>query len=106
MTPSPNFDYSGRSINNNGNNSSSIYDLSGKTDYHTENQNTYFSLCKNLVKQNMEAVPQRCSSKKVFCKYASNFRKNTHADLLCNFIEIIPLHGSLKHLNTSGGLLL
>ena len=37
---------------------------------------------------NSEAAVQRCSQQKVFCKYAAKLQKSTHAEALCNFIEI------------------
>ena len=80
MTPSSNFDYSGGSTNNNGNNSSSRNDLSGKTDDHTEDQHLFFTV-KKAHKAKYGSSPPEVLFKKVFCKYASNCQKNTHADL-------------------------
>ena len=40
-----------------------------------------------------EAATQRCSWEKMFWKYAINLQENTHAEVLCNFIEIALRHG-------------
>ena len=70
---SSNFDYSGGSANNNGNNSSNKKDLCGKTDNHTEGQNTYFSLWKKSkpVKDNTETVPTDLLQK----RYSANLHQ-------------------------------
>ena len=111
MIPSSNFDYSGGSTNSSGNKSSSKTtssskqlkkicsfsssssercagdkfasknNLSGKSNHHAEDQNTYFPPCKNPRKTKYGSCPQSCSSRKVFCKYASNFQKSAHEDL-------------------------
>ena len=47
-------------------------------------QMTYDNYVKNIIFkiQKSEAVPERCSSNKVLCKYAANLQGSKHAEAL------------------------